>query len=159
MMQYVKRFSLRANEARQNQSMAVSEFVATIERQSAATEVNVLALSFENHVLRFSFARRRWQTRNRFALVLVHAVAYCYGRRCVQSRGAQNIQNGRRLFMFINTRDECSWWLLRSQLAESAGKSLLIRTIRFKLFSIKSSNSVMMCRMMSSLSHFPAPNI
>lgn len=59
MMQYVKRFSLRANEARQNQSMAVSEFVATIERQSAATEVNVLALSFENHVLRFSFARRR----------------------------------------------------------------------------------------------------
>lgn len=43
-------------------------------------------------------------------------------RRCVENRGAQNIQNGCRLFMFINTCNGYNWRLLRSQFVDSEGR-------------------------------------
>lgn len=118
MMQYVKRFFFPAGLLGPTKSINGRKFVAVTRTNQAQDDARSECVEFVFFKLfNVSFSSHSEQTimmRNEKSLHVrvgvgtrssYSFVAYCYERRrCVESRGAQNIQNGRRLFMFINKR-------------------------------------------------------
>lgn len=110
-----------------------------------SAEVNVKNLPFQNPALHFSLGRRTPTTDDDKREIASRVLLWCWcsslcGIPCVEKRGAQNIQNGRRLFMFINTRDEWSGGLL----AIAVGGKWREKCFVLELISINSlPNSIM----------------